>query len=199
MKNLLLFVFISAAVVVNSGCSSKLMSFEKRKYTRGYHIDFATKNEKKHKASFTETAVVIPQKEVKELVTADNETTYEPLPEITAAIELTADAEEPTQHIASPEKKKFFQNPILKHFNGAKIKTVAQHSMAKLLPQKNTAGTNQTMDTSIFSIIGAIIAGGSLVALGVMLISNWATTMLLIAFLGGILLGLILLIIGANS
>ena len=203
MKNSILFVIILAAVVVNSGCSSKLMSFEKRKYNKGYHVEFADKNNRKNTTASTENFAAIPQQEVKEIITTDcSNTIYQPVPELTASnnfiAEESSDIVQPEQKTASAEHKKFFQNPILKYFSGAKIKATAKHSLDKLVIKKNIAGTNQTTGTSIFSILGVAIGGGSLVALAVMLFSSWASILLTILFLSGIALGFVLLIVGAN-
>jgi membrane-associated PAP2 superfamily phosphatase len=65
--------------------------------------------------------------------------------------------------------------------------------------RKNTAGTNQTMQFNFFTFLGALIGGGCLLALAVMLFSNWASVTLLIAFVSGCIFGLILLILGANT
>ena len=202
MKNLLLFAVVSAAILINSGCSSKLMSFEKRRYNKGYHVGFAEKKERKNKALSAEALTTIPKQEAKEILTASTETNCQPVPEVKSSSDVrteeTADAAQQEQKVASPEKKKFFQNPILKHFSGAKLKATAKHSLSKLEFKKNTAGTHKTMGTSFFTYLGILLAGGSLVALAVMLFSNWASTMLLIVFISGILLGFVCLIIGAN-
>lgn len=203
MKNLVLFVIISAAVIVNSGCASKLMSFEKRRYNKGYHVDFTQNKEKKNRAVVTVSEEVrnIPQQTASEIITAATGNKYGPLPEILAN---TTPAEE-TYFVASSEKtvkekNNFFKNnPILKHFTGSKIKATAKHSLDKLVIKKNTAGTNQTMRFNFFTFLGAVIGGGCLVALTVMLFSNWASVGLLITFVSGCFFGLILLIIGANT
>lgn len=202
MKNLLLFVIISAAVVVNSGCASKLMSFEKRRYNKGYHIDFAKSKEKNSAsvAAVSENPEKLPQQTTSEIVTAASENTYSTAPELRAN---TSPADVTYASAASgkvvKQKSKFFQNPILKHFTGSKFKATAKHSIDKLVIKKNTAGTNQTMQFNFFTFLGALIGGGCLVALAVMLFSNWASVTLLITFVSGCLFGLILLIIGANS
>jgi hypothetical protein len=203
MKNLLLFVIISAAVIVNSGCASKLMSFEKRRYNKGYHVDFTKNKEKKSNAvaAVSENPENLPQQTTSEIVTAASENTYSAVPEL----RTSSSAVEETPTVASSEKavkekSKFFQNnPILKHFAGSKIKATAKHSLDKLVIKKNTAGTNQTMQFNFFTFLGALIGGGCLVALAVMLFSNWASVTLLITFVSGCLFGLILLIVGANT
>lgn len=200
MKNILLFIIISAAIVVNSGCSSKLMSFEKRRYNKGYHVDFAEKKEKKGNSVITETFASIPTRKTNELISSTNENTYSRLPELTAStkfieeVQAAASVEKTTK-----EKNTFFQNPILKHFTGSKIKATAKHSLDKLVIKKNTAGTNQTMQFNFFKFLGAVIGGGCLIALAVMLFSNWASVTLLITFVSGCIFGLILLIVGANT
>lgn len=200
MKNILLFVITSAAIVVNSGCSSKLMSFEKRRYNKGYHVNFAEKKDKKGNTVVTENFATIPTQEITELISASNENTYSPLPELNVSSKFIED--EPV--VASVEKKtiekkQFFQNPILKHFTGSKFKATAKHSLDKLVIKKNTAGTNQTMQFNFFKFLGAVIGGGCLLALAVMLFSNWASVTLLITFVSGCIFGLILLIVGANT
>lgn len=200
MKNFLLFIIISAAVVVNSGCASKLMSFEKRRYTKGYHVDFAKKNEKKTSSLVADNIARAATLQAEEITTASNETTVLPVPEIQSTIGFTeeqtivASVEKTTK-----EKNKFFQNPILKHFTGSKIKATAKHSLDKLVIKKNTAGTNQTTQFNFFKFLGAVIGGGCLLALAVMLFSNWASVTLLITFVSGCIFGLILLIVGANT
>ncbi len=200
MKNLVLFVIISAAVVVNSGCASKLMSFEKRRYNKGYHVDF-TKNKEKKSNAVAAISENLPQQTTSEIVTAASENTYSAIPELrtsTSAIEETPTVA--SSEKAIKEKNKFFQNnPILKHFTGSKIKATAKHSLDKFVFKKNTAGTNQTMQFNFFTFLGALIGGGCLVALAVMLFSNWASVTLLITFVSGCLFGLILLIVGANT
>ncbi|MGE0636823.1 MAG: hypothetical protein AB7G44_06695 [Bacteroidia bacterium] len=202
MKNLVLFVIISAAVLVNSGCASKLMSFEKRRYNKGYHVDFTKNKEQKSNAvaSVSDNPENIPQQTTSEIITAPGENTYTTLPELHTSSKFI----EETVALASSEKKvkeknKFFQNPILKHFTGSHIKATAKHSLDKLVIKKNTAGTNQTMQFNFFTFLGALIGGGCLVALAVMLFSNWASVTLLITFVSGCLFGLILLIVGANT
>ncbi len=200
MKHILLFVIISAAIVVNSGCASKLMSFEKRRYNKGYHVDFAEKKDKKGNTIVTEKFATIATQKTTKLISASNENTYSPLPELTTSSKFIE--EEPV--VASVEKpkkerNKFFQNPILKHFTGSKFKATAKHSLDKLVIKKNTAGTNQTMQFNFFKFLGAVIGGGCLLALAVMLFSNWASVTLLITFVSGCILGLILLIVGANT
>lgn len=198
MKNLLLFIFISAAVIVNSGCASKLMSFEKRRYNKGYHVDFTDKKNKRANISATENSINIPKQSVTEIITTSNELTYSPLPEINTENQFI---EEATATVAETknEKNKFFQNPILKHFTKQQVKKSANYTLNKLTLKKNTANTNQTMQFNFFTFLGAVIAGGCLVALTVMLFSNWATVTMLILFVSGCFLGLILLIIGANT
>jgi outer membrane murein-binding lipoprotein Lpp len=198
MKNLLLFAVISAAVLVNSGCSSKLMSFEKRRYNKGYHVDFAEKKVKRASASATDNSMNIPTQAVNEIITASNESTYSPLPEINTDNQFI---EEATATVAETkkEKNKFFQNQVLKHFTKQQVKKSANYTLNKLTLKKNTANTNQTMQFNFFTFLGAVIAGGCLVALTVMLFSNWATVTMLILFVSGCFFGLILLIIGANT
>ena len=203
MKNLVLFIIISAAVIVNSGCASKLMSFEKRRYNKGYHVDF-TKNKEKNTNTFSavsENPENLPQQITSEIVTAESENTYSAVPELHTN---TSPAEETYASVSSvkvvKEKNKFFHNnPILKHFSGSKIKATAKHSIDKLVIKKNTAGTNETMQFNFFKFLGALIGGGCLVALAVMLFSNWASVTLLITFVSGCIFGLILLIVGANT
>ena len=200
MKNILLFAIISAAIVVNSGCASKLMSFEKRRYNKGYHVDFAEKKDKKGNTIVTEKFATIPTQKIEKLISTSSENTYSQLPEINASSKfieeepVVASVEKPTK-----ERNKFFQNPILKHFTGSKFKATAKHSLDKLVIKKNTAGTNQTMQFNFFKFLGAVIGGGCLLALAVMLFSNWASVTLLITFVSGCILGLILLIVGANT
>lgn len=203
MKNLLLFVIISAAVVVNSGCASKLISFEKRRYNKGYHVDF-TKNKQKNTnsvAAVSENPENLQLQTTSEIVTALSENTYSAVPELranTSPAEVTYASASSVKVVK--EKNKFFHNnPILKHFTGSKIKASAKHSLDKLVIKKNTAGTNQTMQFNFFTFLGALIGGGCLVALAVMLFSNWASVTLLITFVSGCLFGLILLIVGANT
>ncbi len=200
MKNILLFVIISAAIVVNSGCASKLMSFEKRRYNKGYHVDFAEKKDKKGNTIVTEKFATIATQKTTKLISASNENTYSPLPELTTSSKFIE--EEPVvSSVEKPKKErnKFFQNPILKHFTGSKFKATAKHSLDKLVIKKNTAGTNQTMQFNFFKFLGAVIGGGCLLALAVMLFSNWASVTLLITFVSGCIFGLILLIVGANT
>lgn len=201
MKNILLLIIISVAVIVNSGCASKLLSFEKRKYNKGYHVDLAKKNEKNRGSvssnKIEHTAII----EAEKITSEANETTYSPLPEIQTTNTMLA---EETIILSSVEKStkvknKFFQNPILKYFTGSKIKTTAKYCYDKLVFKKNTAGTNQTNRFNYLKSLGATIGGGSLLTLSVMLFSNWATVALLISLVSGCILGLILLIVGANT
>ena len=200
MKNILLFVIISAAIVVNSGCASKLMSFEKRRYNKGYHVDFAEKKDKKANNVVAENFTSAPAQKAEELISASNENTYSPLPELTTSSKFIEEEPE-VASVEKPKKErnKFFQNPILKHFTGSKFKATAKHSLDKLVIKKNTAGTNQTMQFNFFKFLGAVIGGGCLLALAVMLFSNWASVTLLITFVSGCIFGLILLIVGANT
>lgn len=200
MKNFLLLSIFSGAIILNSGCSSKLMTFEKRKYTKGYHVEFAEKKNNKVKNEYTETVVNIPQQERKEVFITQNETTYEYLPELSADLEFISDEEIATTEHQEKERKKFFQNnPILKHFSGKKIQAGLKRDFKTILPQKNIAKTSQTTGISFFTVLGALIGGGSLIALTVMLFSNWASVALLIAFVSGCILGMLLLILGANT
>ncbi len=201
MKNILLLIIISVAVIVNSGCASKLLSFEKRKYNKGYHVDLAKKNEKNRGSvssnKIEHTAII----EAEKITSEANETTYSPLPEIQTTNTMLA---EETIILSSVEKStkvknKFFQNPILKYFTGSKIKTTAKYCYDKLVFKKNTSGTNQTNRFNYLKSLGATIGGGSLLTLSVMLFSNWATVALLISLVSGCILGLILLIVGANT
>jgi len=200
MKNILLFVIISAAVIINSGCSSKLMSFEKRRYNKGYQVNFAAKKDKRALASVSENLTTVAEKETKEIITTSTENTYSAVPEINTGSYVAEEVNViVTDVIVKKEKNKFFQNPILKHFTGDILKVNAKHNLDKLVFKKNTAGTNQIMQFNFFTFLGALIGGACLIALAVMLFSNWASVTLLIAFVSGCLFGLILLIIGANT
>ena len=205
MKNSILLIIICAAVVINSGCSSKLMSFEKRKYNKGYHLDFAEKNNKRNTTQLTLKTATITQQEIDKTITAEKEHTFQQTPEVKGNNNFLAETSEKpdntisySENLPSKEQKKFFLKPVLKIFKGEQIKATAKHSLDKLIIKKNTAGTNQPMGTSFFSILGAIIAGGSLVALAVMLFSSWASVILTIILLSSIAVGIILLFIGAN-
>ena len=200
MKNILLFVIISAAIVVNSGCASKLMSFEKRRYNKGYHVNFTEKKDKKGNNVVTKNFATIPTQKTEKLISVSSENTYTPLPELITNTEFIEEAPEVASlQKITKERNKFFQNPILKHFAGSKFKATAKHSLDKLVIKKNTAGTNQTMQFNFFKFLGAVIGGGCLLALAVMLFSNWASVTLLITFVSGCIFGLILLIVGANT
>ncbi len=200
MKNILLFIIISAAIVVNSGCTSKLMSFEKRRYTKGYYVDFAKKNERKINSLTNDNFANAKTIEAEEIITESIETSYTALPETKSAIKFVEEkATVASVEKTTKEKSKFFQNPILKHFTGSTIKATTKHSLDKLVIKKNTAGTNQTMQFNFFKFLGAVIGGGCLLALAVMLFSNWASVTLLITFVSGCIFGLILLIVGANT
>lgn len=200
MKRILVYFIILSAIVVNSGCSSKLMSFEKRRYNKGYHVNFATKKDKRATASVTEKTVTLPMQEARELITGNNETAYSPLPELRTDSKFIEEQIPLASVAKTPEQKNtFFQNPILKYFTKEQIKKSTLYTFDKLMPKKNTTGTNQTMEFNIFTWLGALIAGGSLVALTVMLFSNWATVTLLILLVSGCFFGLILLIVGANT
>ncbi len=194
MRNLFLLAVISLAVVANSGCSSKLMSFEKRKYNQGYHIDFAQKKGRKAKAVTAENAVVIPSAENKEIEqTASAENTYATAHEIKT--EETIIPETNTENAAataSAENKKIAQPRLFKE----KFSATAKRSLEKIIPKRNTVAT---ADFNIFTWAGAVIGGGGLIALAVMLFSNWATVTLLILLVSACFLGFILLIVGANT
>jgi len=203
MKNPLLFILISSAIIVNSGCSSKLMSFEKRRYNKGYHVDFAERKNNKIIVADTKNVTSIPKQETKEIITADLQKSCQPVPEICTNLdrlnEEGANDNEPAISFVSTEKKKHFQIPLLNKKTGTKIKSGVKNSINNFIPAKNTAGVNQTMNVSFFTILGGVIAGGSLVALVVMLFSGWASVLFLILLISGIVLGLLLLIVGANT
>lgn len=202
MKKLFLFAIISGAILINSGCANKLTSFEKRKYNKGYHVDFTERNNKKIRTNFAESDIQIPKQDAKEIYSASIETNCQQLPEIFSEQnfifkEETASAN-PAKVFAANKNKKQFQLPLLNKVSGAKIKSDIKNGISNLFPAKNTAGVNQTTSTNVFTYAGMLIGGGSLVALIVMLFSPWASTLLLILLISGVAVGLLLLVAGAN-
>lgn len=199
MKHILLFAVISAAVVINSGCSSKLMSFEKRKYNKGYHVDFVRKQSRNTNVEKNEQADTTP------LFSNDNVfvSSVHAAPDIAhennfadgfQSVEKSETKQQPT-FVYNEVKKSSFNSSLLKPIAKQPLKKAAGSGLYNMFSHKNTAGITRMNPVTI---LGAIIGGGSLIALTIMLFSTWASVLLLILLVSGCFLGFITLIIGAN-
>ncbi len=157
MKNLILLLFLSVAILFNSGCS-KLTSFEKRKYNKGYHVDFAEKKNKKKKPSASEIISVLPETDVKK---TDTEATVAIVLEdtnISLVSETEVIAEEIPQPVVSVEKKKNFLNASYKTIGKKHRNTFLKKNFQNILPHKNTAGISEEMYFSGLALAGILVA-----------------------------------------
>ncbi len=145
MKRHSLFITIAALILLNSGCATKLASFEKRKYTKGYHVGFAQKRIKKVENNNAEIALNVP---VKKSDIQNTETVFS---------ETGADKTAPKQPVLFKENNKL-NNIKFKALRKVEIKRVLKKNFQKIAPHKNTAEYRDPTTLIAWGIIWASLA-----------------------------------------
>ena len=144
MKRHSLFITLAVVILLNSGCATKLASFEKRKYTKGYHVGFAKKIDKKIKNN-TEIALNVP---VKKSDIQNTETVFS---------ETGVGKIVPTQPVLFKENNKL-NNIKFKALRKVEIKRVLKKNFQKIAPHKNTAEYRDPTTLIAWGIIWASLA-----------------------------------------
>lgn len=193
IKNLLLLLIFSVAIILNSGCSRRLVSFEKRKYTKGYHVDLAQKGIRKDKSVYTVTARVIPQQGLKKNVSETPCNSFSEMDQLQHKDEVSAKALPP--QVTLIDKKKKTQNIIFNDHGKRHIDKAVSKSFIKMMPKKNTAQIDNQTWIGFITIAGILVAAIGLFLFVVCLLVGAPTFMLLF---GGFFLvcGALLIVLG---
>lgn len=157
MKNFTLFLLLSLAILINSSCAKRLASFEKRRYTKGYHIDIAQKKINKNMNSTKGSVEVIPEQEINK-----------PVNETIAIIYSTNNnhhiseekftSEKQDEHLNSVDKNKISKNNPLIILGKVQLTKTVKNHVRNIIPQRNTAGTDFYGDYSSFIALGIVTA-----------------------------------------
>lgn len=157
MKKLLLLNLL-ALILVSYGCSTRLASFEKRRYNKGYHVDFAQKknrtfthehfsaNENSPATDFNENEIEPLNSVSEEPKTQDNVT------------EKISVSENTIQSESKPEKTLNADARQLKKPIKNKVISVIKKSIHNSTPERNTTGVKEKTYFGPGMVLGVIIA-----------------------------------------
>ena len=190
MKRNILFAFICLALLLNSGCATRLAHFEKRKYMKGYHVDFAQKKINKSKHSSVQPVALIPATDAKEASAETGKSTFTENENNVHLYEESVSAKTSAQAFAPVKKKNIFRNPLAKSFGKGQLNRTLKKGFQKIMPKKKTAIVNDR--PKIYNLLawGIVFAAIALTMLVLKLLIGPLTMTYLIFiilfFLGGV-------------
>jgi hypothetical protein len=155
MKKKSLLIILGITIFFNSGCVTKLTSFEKRKYNKGYHVDFAKNKNKKRSCQDPETLAVITEQKTKNIKAIKSARVILKSENTKLISEKKMISEAPIQLVPSNEKKKN-QHTIDKNLINRTIITSVKKGFQDIVSQRNTTDTNKQFYFSPLIVWGII-------------------------------------------